>query len=267
MNNLKLAVAQMNSTDQIALNLKQVSELYTLSAGADLIVYPENSMFFRIESGSKVTGLDLSGDELLVLQRLVDGQGTALMLTTPINIGGDKLANGTVLLRPGSEPQLVYKKIHLFDVDVEGAPPVRESDHFVSGSGPELVQINGWNVGLSVCYDLRFPELYLHYAQKADLILVPSAFLVPTGEAHWHTLLRARAIESQSFLAAPAQAGAHKSASGQVRHTYGHSLIVDPWGRISKELHSAPEVGIVELKREAIAKVRQQIPMASHRRL
>jgi predicted amidohydrolase len=190
------------------------------------------------------------------------------MLTTPLKLG-DKFSNSTVFLNPNVDPHVVYSKIHLFDVDVEGAPPVRESDHFVNGSGPALIDFRGWKLGLSICYDLRFPELYLNYAQKADLILVPSAFLVPTGEAHWHVLLRARAIESQCYVAAPAQSGEHVSHldSGQVRKTYGHSLIVDPWGRALEEMASGLDIRTVELSRTPIEKARRQIPMKAHRRL
>jgi predicted amidohydrolase len=155
----------------------------------------------------------------------------------------------------------------LFDVEVAGAPPVRESDYFNGGSEARVVEIDGWKFGLSICYDLRFAELYLRYArEKADVILVPSAFLVPTGEAHWHVLLRARAIEAQCFVAAPAQSGEHHSDS-QVRKTYGHSLVVDPWGKVLAELKESPQIQVVELDRELITKARRQIPMGGHRRL
>ncbi|MBX3021463.1 MAG: carbon-nitrogen hydrolase family protein [Bdellovibrionales bacterium] len=266
MNNFRLAVAQLTSTDDIAVNLTAVEAAYAKAAteSAQLVVFPENTLYFRIQSGSPLLGPGQK--EMAQLQRAVDLGKTALMLTTALPTQTGKFRNGTLLFRAGQLPEMLYSKIHLFDVDVPGAPPVRESDHFEAGEAPKQIEIDGWNFGLSICYDLRFAELYLKYAQKADVILVPSAFLVPTGEAHWHTLLRARAIENQCYMAAPAQSGEHRSR-GQVRHTYGHSLVVDPWGQVLADLTGSPEVRVVELQREAIHKVRRQIPMSDHRRL
>jgi len=261
-----LGVAQITSTDDIEANLALVEKLYGKASGADLVVFPENTLYFRIRSGEPVKGLAWNGPELARVQKAVDTKGVPLMVTTALQEQGAKLSNSTILFRPKSAPEKLYSKIHLFDVEVEGAPPVRESDFFTSGSGTKVLELGGWKFGLSICYDLRFSELYSQYAQKVDAILVPSAFLVPTGEAHWHVLLRARAIESQCFVAAPAQTGDHKSES-QVRKTYGHSLVIDPWGKIMLELKDSPEIHVIELSRELIAKARQQIPMAGHRRL
>ncbi len=268
--NLKIAIAQTTSVDDISLNLGMVEEMYLRAAknGADLAVFPENTLYMRIQSGSHLKSAELDGAEFSHLSRMVEQYKTSLMLTTPLK-SGDKFANSTVLLNPGEKARVVYSKIHLFDVDVEGAPHVRESEHFVSGERPVLLDFRGWKLGLSICYDLRFPELYLNYAQKADLILVPSAFLVPTGEAHWHVLLKARAIESQCFVAAPAQVGEHISTmdAKQVRRTFGHSLVVDPWGRVLSEIEAGPDIRTVELSHELLEKVRKQIPMKGHRRL
>jgi nitrilase len=129
------------------------------------------------------------------------------------------------------------------------------------------MELKGWKIGLSICYDLRFSELFLTYAKQAvDLILVPSAFLVPTGRAHWHVLLRARAIEAQAYVLAAAQGGKHISGKAQ-RETFGHTLAVGPWGEVISELEEAPGHIIIELRPESITKVREQIPMDGHRRL
>lgn len=265
--NLKIALAQMTSVDQLAANLARVLELFArgVSQGAELVLFPENTLFFRIRSGSKLEAFNWDGPEMKSLQVAVDHSSAALMLTTALPGPGGKYSNSTILFSPREVPRVVYSKIHLFDVDVTGAPPVRESDHFTSGERSALLDFRGWKIGLSICYDLRFSELYSRYAQVADLILVPSAFLVPTGEAHWHTLLRARAIETQAYVAASAQAGEHISGD-QVRRTYGHSLVVDPWGRVLADLETTGEIQTVELSRAAISKVRQQIPMKAHRR-
>jgi predicted amidohydrolase len=151
----------------------------------------------------------------------------------------------------------------LFDIQLAGQEAIRESDEFNHGDGPSILDIKGWKWGLSICYDLRFSELYSKYAHQAvDIISVPAAFLVPTGEAHWHTLLRARAIESQAFVVASAQSGSHKG----IRETYGHSLIVNPWGAILLDMTTVG-VSVMELKKSDIKRVREQIPMSSHRRL
>ena len=268
--NLKLALVQMTSVDIPLRNLEFVKAAFSraLEQGADLCVFPENTIFFRIQAGSKILGLD--GPMITELEKVVNSggrsKGTTLMLTTAVEDSPGKFRNSTWLFEPGASGREVYTKIHLFDVDVDGAPSVRESEYFVNGAGPRMISFRGWNLGLSICYDIRFSELYLNYAQKADVILVPSAFLVPTGEAHWHTLLRARAIEAQCYVAAPAQTGAHV-AGGQTRRTYGHSLVVSPWGKIIADLDGGPDVVTVELVRDEIQKVRKQIPMARHRRL
>ena len=266
MQNLKIGVAQMTSRDDFAQNLSTVTRLYESACeqGAGLVLFPENTLFFRIRSGSAIQGFEW--EQLKTLGHAVDKSGAALLLSTPVKTADGKFTNSTVFIEPGLAPRIVYSKVHLFDVDVQGAPPVRESDYFLNGEGPRVLEYCGWKIGLSICYDLRFAELYLAYAQKVDLILVPSAFLVPTGEAHWHTLLRARAIEAQAYVAAPAQSGEHKSGD-QVRKTYGHSLVVDPWGRVMADLNGGEGVTVVELSPEAITKVRKQIPMNAHRRL
>lgn len=258
----------MTSVDRLEANLQVVSKLFeqACSEGSELVVFPENTLFFRIRSGSKVESFDENGLDAQALKAKVDRAGVALMLTTAVQGEAGKLRNSTILFEPGQEPKAVYTKIHLFDVDVQGANPVRESEVFEHGSKPSQIQFRGWKIGLSICYDVRFAELYRSYAQDVDLILVPSAFLVPTGQAHWHTLLRARAIETQAFVAAPAQVGEHSSA-GETRLTFGHSLVIDPWGRVLTDMESSVGIKTLELSREAIEKVRRQIPMKAHRRL
>lgn len=264
----RLGLAQMTAIDRLEPNVLAVEAAFRAAAEqrAQLVVFPENTLYFRIRSGSELQGPEWGGPEFQRLAGLVNECRTSMMLTTALKDRSGKFSNATILLRPEAEPRVVYSKIHLFDVDVPGAPPVRESDHFTAGNGPASIEIDSWKFGLTICYDLRFAELFLHYAQKVDAILVPSAFLVPTGQAHWHVLLRARAIECQCYVAAPAQAGEHVSGE-QKRHTYGHSLVVDPWGKVIAESPGGPDVKVVELDRGIIERVRQQIPMSAHRRL
>jgi len=269
MKNLNVAVVQMTSADRMADNLE-----FTLSAiadaagqGARLAVFPENSLFLRLNSSEPMVNFSLQGGEAKAIQAAAANHKIHVLLTTPTDGGGGKSRNATFHFAPDGQARMAYCKVHLFDVDVDGAPPSRESDRFISGERAEIIEVEGWRLGLSICYDLRFAELYSHYAGKVDAILVPAAFLVPTGQAHWHVLLRARAIENQCYVIAPAQAGEHRSQSGVTRKTYGHSLVVDPWGRVELDNDLGPGVKCVELQAEKLSWVRKQIPMQHHRRM
>lgn len=266
--NLRLALAQMTSTDRFEENLACVLDAIETAAHskADLLVFPENTLYLRLQARDAIRELSLDEPAGQTLQTAIERAQVTVLLTTPTAGADGKSKNSTILFQPGKKPEIVYSKVHMFDVDVEGAPPVRESEKFESGSQARIIELFGWKIGLSICYDLRFPELYSHYSDKTDLILVPAAFLVPTGQAHWHVLLRARAIENQCYVAAPAQAGEHKSQS-TVRKTYGHSLVVDPWGVVVLDNDGGPGVSTVELSSEKLDVVRKQIPMSRHRRM
>lgn len=177
---------------------------------------------------------------------------------------GGKVANrGFVIDREGMI-RARYDKIHLFDVDLPTGESWRESNVYSSGSG--VAMVNGspvGKIGLTICYDLRFPGLFARLAEAdADIIAVPAAFTVPTGKAHWHVLLRARAIEAGIFVVAAAQVGRHEDG----RETFGHSLVVDPWGDILLDMGDRPGVGFVNVNLERITEVRSRIPALSHRR-
>lgn len=266
----KVALTQMTSVDRISDNLPFIEESIQKAAGsgARLVVFPENAMFMRLRPGSALEVFDPVGSAGQKIAALAREKQIHVLLTTPTpGRDGKKAVNSTVYWQPGEAGRVVYSKIHLFDVEVDGAPSVRESEHFWPGEKPAVLEIEGWRFGLSICYDLRFAELYTAYQGQVDAILVPSAFLVPTGQAHWHVLLRARAIEGQCYVLAPAQTGEHRAADGVTRKTYGHSLAVDPWGRVVVDNDQGPGLSFVDLEAEKIAWVRKQIPMQAHRRL
>lgn len=266
MKNLKVAVVQMTSVDRMAENLTQVLQSIEQAKGADLVVFPENSLYLRLNQEPMVEFAP-DGPEATLIAAAAQREKIHVLLTTPtVGVRG-KSRNATFHFSPNGTCTMVYTKIHLFDVDVEGAPPVRESDRFLPGAKAEVLEIDGWRFGLSICYDLRFAELYSQYVDRVDAILVPAAFLVPTGQAHWHVLLRARAIENQCYVIAPAQGGEHVAKNGISRKTYGHSLVVDPWGRVELDNDQAAGVNVVELRAEKLSWVRQQIPMQHHRRV
>jgi deaminated glutathione amidase len=176
----------------------------------------------------------------------------------------DKPFNRSVLIAPSGDIAATYDKIHLFDVTLPNGQVYRESSQAVAGSKAVLAQVAGLKLGLSICYDLRFPSLYRHLALAgAGLLAVPSAFTRPTGAAHWHTLLKARAIENASYVIAPAQCGTHPGG----RETYGHSLIIDPWGDVLAEASAdRPEVISAVVDPARLAAVRAQIPVLMHHR-
>jgi len=177
--------------------------------------------------------------------------------------GAEKLANRSIIISPDGAIAARYDKMHLFDVDLASGETWRESSAYVGGKQPVVVQTPLGQMGLAICYDMRFPDLFSAYAKSGvDVLTLPSAFTVPTGEAHWHTLLRARAIESAAFVIAAAQCGVHEDG----RQTYGHSLVVDPWGTILLDMGDLPALACVDLDLVAIKRVRQQIPVHANRR-
>ena len=156
-----------------------------------------------------------------------------------------------------------YDKMHLFDVDLASGESWRESSRYVAGEGPVTVDTPVGKLGLSICYDVRFPVLYQAMSgEGATILAVPAAFTVPTGRDHWHVLLRARAVENAAFVVAAAQTGRHQDG----RQTYGHSLVIDPWGNVMLDMGDAPGIGFVEIDPSQIDEVRRRIPVLRHRR-
>ena len=160
----------------------------------------------------------------------------------------------------------MYRKIHLFDVDVSDKVRFVESDTVKAGEEVVVVETDLGPLGLSICYDLRFPELYARLARSgARVILIPAAFTLTTGKDHWHSLVRARAIETQCYVLAPAQFGPH--GDGGLRESYGHALIVDPWGQVVAAASDGPGVALAEIDLERVERIRESMPVADHRRL
>jgi deaminated glutathione amidase len=265
---LKIALAQMTSIDDVSVNTQTILSLLKKLAPSEVacIFFPENCLYMRLREGEKIQGLELSHEAFQILADWARHNKTGIHLgSVPIRENGF-LYNGTVWIDVLGDVKVTYKKIHLFDIQLENQKPIRESDVFKHGEGPQILNVEGWNLGQSICFDLRFSDLYHYYAKKhVEAILIPSAFLVKTGQAHWSVLMRARAIESQCYVIASAQAGIHKSENGQ-RETYGHSVVIDPWGSVIAELQNSPEIQVVELQKSRIQAVRSQIPMKDHRR-
>jgi predicted amidohydrolase len=266
---VKVAALQMTSAADVALNLEVAARLLAeaRAAGAQVAVLPENFSFMGLRDADKRTIAEPDGDG--PVQRFLSQQARELGLwivagTTPIvqEVGG-RVAAACLVYGDDGRRAARYDKMHLFDVDIPGkTESYRESRNTAPGSRAVLVPTPAGLLGLSVCYDMRFPELYRQLsAAGAQWFAMPAAFTVPTGQAHWETLLRARAIENLSYVVAPAQWGRH--ASG--RETYGDSMIVDYWGTVLARLGSGVGVVIAALDLAAQAQARLNFPALTHR--
>ena len=222
--------------------------------GAELIATPEMTSQLDRRRTSPVPA---EADTLAPFVDLAADLGIHILLGSVPVPDGDKLRNQSVLLGP-SGVLARYTKMHLFDVDVSETESWRESATYRAGDAPTVALVGKAKLGLTVCYDLRFSELFRHYARAGcQVIMVPAAFTVPTGKAHWHVLLRARAIETGAYILAPAQGGLHEDG----RSTYGHSLVVDPWGEVVAELaHDEPGILLADLDLSRVADARRRIP-------
>ena len=264
----RAALIQMRSGRDMARNLADASDLIRAAhaQGAVFIATPEMS---NILEPDRPRLKSLVRDERED-QSVAGFSALAAELGLWLNVGslalkgdGEKLLNRSLLLAPDGSIAARYDKIHLFDVDLPTGESLRESHAYEGGSRAVLAQTPFGMLGLTICYDMRFARLYRSLAQAgAGFFTVPSAFTVPTGQAHWHVLLRARAIETASFVLAAAQGGRHESG----RETFGHSLIVSPWGEVLAEGGTEPQMLIADLDMNQVAEVRRSLPALKHDR-
>jgi nitrilase len=183
-------------------------------------------------------------------------------------LDGDKIYNTSLVFSPDGVELARYRKLHLFDITTPDGQGYKESAVYGAGDAVVTCEVGALKLGLAICYDLRFPELFLALRrQGADLIVLPAAFTLQTGKDHWEVLLRARAIETQCWIAAPACTGAHVEGSGETRFTYGHSLIADPWGHVVAKASDGPGFAAARIDTEFSARVRANMPVLSHRKL
>lgn len=264
----KAACVQLRSGIDIAANINAASKLIreAKSQGAGFVVTPEVTSLFEAESDRLFAKVQTQEDDaaLKAFRGLADELSLWLLIgSMPIKVAERQCANRSFLIDPKGQVQATYDKIHMFDVDLPGGEVYRESRNFRRGERAVVVDLPWGKLGMSVCYDLRFPQLYRSLAKAgASFITIPSAFTHLTGQAHWHVLLRARAIETGCFVIASAQGGVHENG----RHTFGHSLIVDPWGAILAEGGEEPGVILADIDAAKVADVRARIPALTHDR-
>jgi predicted amidohydrolase len=272
----KVAAAQLTSTDDVETNLAVCADLVARAAdqGASMVVLPECFAYLSRREEQKlavaeVIDADAPGPILAATRDLAANSGVWLIgggmaERKPGEDDPTKVFNTLVMFDPSGTLVATYRKIHLFDVDIPGGARLKESDSTYAGHDLRVVDTPQAKVGLSICYDLRFPELYRRLAEDgAEVAVVPSAFTAHTGAAHWHLLLRARAVENQLFVVAPGQVGRHN----EKRESYGHSLIIDPWGTILAEQVEGTGLALAEIDLAALEKTRREMPCLEHRRL
>jgi predicted amidohydrolase len=236
--------------------------------GAQLVLLPENFAYFGSNRGRAELAEDLeAGGQVLDALRAMARMAQVTLIAGGMPERSSDAArpyNTAVVIDRQGDLIARYRKIHLFDVDLSQMQAYRESAGTLAGAEPVVVELEGWRVGLSICYDLRFPELYRALSsQGAEVLVVPAAFTKATGTDHWHPLLRARAIEAQCWVLAAAQCGDHPGS----RQTYGHSMIIDPWGTIVAECHDATGMICFDLDPKRLDNVRARLPSLRHRRL
>lgn len=268
MSQLVAALVQLCSSDTVAANIEAADMLVREAAagGAELIMTPEMSNL--VETRSAILFEKIKSQErdpmLARMQALARELGCWIHIgSLAIKIGERRAANRSFLIDSEGEIRTTYDKLHMFDVDLPGGESYRESKQYQPGSRAVVADTPWGKLGLTICYDLRFPYLYRRLADDgARMIAVPAAFTRLTGEAHWHILLRARAIENTAFVLAAAQTGRHSGG----RETYGHSLAINPWGEILAD--GGTEIGatLVELDLKEVDKARGKIPSLQHTR-
>ena len=263
----RVAAVQTVSAGDVAQNLREIEPLVVAAAGqgAQLVLLPEYFGIFGARGTDKIAASesDGNGQQQAFLERIAREHSLWMIGgTVPIaSADPSRVRSASLVYGPDGQRVARYDKMHLFAF-TQGEERYDEGRTIEPGSGPVAFDAPCGRVALSVCYDLRFPELYRGFGDVA-LIVVPSAFTAVTGAAHWHVLLRARAIENQCYLLAAAQGGVHPNG----RRTYGHSVLIDPWGVILAERDEGPGVIVGDIDSERIAQVRRELPALAHRRL
>ncbi|MEO0667699.1 MAG: carbon-nitrogen hydrolase family protein [Pseudomonadota bacterium] len=271
---MRAAILQLNASDDPAANLPVTVAMVrqAVGMGAQFVLTPEVTNCVSLNRAHQKTVLrDEDDDETLAALRALASEHGIHILIGSLGLRTDdadgRFANRSFMIGPDGEIIARYDKIHMFDVEIDNRETFRESSGYRPGTQAVLAQTPFAPIGMAVCYDMRFPRLAdALVSAGAEVLTYPAAFSPVTGAAHWHSLLRARAIEAGAWVIAPAQTGTHASQTGNARQTYGHSLVVDPWGDVSLDAGEAPGVYVFELDMEKVADARRRIPSRDNAR-
>ncbi|MFS4581593.1 carbon-nitrogen hydrolase family protein [Phaeobacter sp. C3_T13_0] len=271
---MRAAMLQLTSSDQPADNLAMVQGMIAdaVVGGAGFVLTPEVTNCLSSSRSHQQSVLKHEADDATLAALRETAQqhdiwlslGSLALKTSDVD---GRFANRQFLIAPSGEIVARYDKIHMFDVDVTPEETYRESDGYRPGTQAVVAKTPFAMLGLTICYDLRFPYLHRRLAKAgAEILIAPAAFSHVTGAAHWHALLQARAIETGCYVLAPAQTGTHPTSKGKSRRTYGHSLVVSPWGEVLADGGTDVGITFVDLDREKVSKARRQVPSLSHDR-
>jgi deaminated glutathione amidase len=265
---MRIAILQMTSGIDPSANAQNIEDAIERGAneGATMLFTPEMSGLLDRDRKRAAEKICQEGDDIV----LTKSRNAAARHGLWVSLGslaiaepGKKWVNRSFVIDPAGNIRARYDKMHLFDVDLASGESWRESSAYEAGQEPVLVETDIGPLGLSICYDIRFPSLYQALSGAGAKVLnIPAAFTVPTGKAHWHILLRARAVENAAFVIAAAQSGAH--ADG--RQTYGHSLVVDPWGKVLLDMQEGVSLGYADIDLDLVDEARGRVPVIEHRR-
>lgn len=264
----RAACVQMRTGLDVAANIAAADALIreAKAAGAAFVATPEMTSLFEAESDALFAKVRPEDDDvaLKAFRRTAEELSLWLLIgSLPIKVGERQCANRSFLIDPKGQLVAWYDKVHMFDVDLPGGEVYRESRNYRRGERAVIADLPGGKLGMTVCYDLRFPQLYRALAKAgASFLTIPAAFTHTTGLAHWHVLQRARAIETGCFVIAPAQAGQHENG----RRTFGHSLIVDPWGQVLAEAGEDPGIIVADIDPAKVTEARTRVPALTHDR-
>lgn len=269
---MKSALLQLTSSDDPAENLAAVCAMMAEAAaqGARFILTPEvtNCVSTSTTRQREVLQHEEDDQSLAGLRDQAAALGVWLLIGSlgiKTHDADGRFANRSFMIGPQGQIVARYDKIHMFDVEVSEAETFRESKNYRPGNRAVLAQTDFGTVGMTICYDIRFPHLYAALAQAgARILTVPSAFSPVTGAAHWQSLLRVRAIENGCWVLAPAQTGAHPKTRGRTRHTYGHSMVVAPWGEVVIDAGTDPGIHFFDLDDSSVTEARRRVPSLTH---
>ena len=271
---MRIGVVQLNASDDPSANLLNTCNLIRTAAseGAEFVATPEVTNIVSNNRGhqSKVLALEADDKFLIQLRSLAAALEIWLLIGSLALKTSDedgRFANRSFLIDTNGNISARYDKLHMFDISVNAKETYQESAGYRPGDTLTLAHTPFGNIGMTICYDVRFPHLYRDLAHLgADILTVPAAFSSVTGKAHWKVLLRARAIETGCFVIAPAQTGKHSQSDGSQRSTFGHSLVIDPWGTVLLDAGVDQNVSIVDIDLEMVAQTRKKLPSLAHDR-
>jgi nitrilase len=262
---LRVSVVQVNAGNDVQANLGRLRHLLSLVSAVDVIALPEVFLLRGSEQDYRAGAEPLSGPLTGLLAGMARRHNAWVLAGSVIEAESGRLFNTSVLFNRRGEIAANYRKIHLFEAELETGQVIRESDTYSAGDQPVLVDVDGWLCGMAICYDLRFPELFrLYSSQGAHLLFVPSNFTQRTGKDHWEILVRARAIENQCFVVAPDQCGVNPHTGVE---SHGHSMVVGPWGEVLAEVEEGERAVTVTLDPQALRQTRRRVPALQHRKL